>query len=101
MRTRALHRRYGRAHPATIKVLGRDYTVSTKTNERYPKEGVIYVLTGARGAKYATVRNKPHPEQMFLVHEGSGASRGRKFGIPAGFEGVWLTDKNGTLEVLR
>jgi hypothetical protein len=94
-RGRALHRRYGRSHPATIKILGRDYSVDTRPNTRHPEEGVVYVLTGKRGAKYATMRNKPRPEHMFLAH----AERG--FGIPAGFEGVWLTDKNGTLEVLR
>lgn len=93
--SKALRRRYGRSHPSTIKVLGRDYAVSTRTSTRHPEEGVIYELRGVRGAKYATVRNKNHPHQMFLVHDGRG------FGIPAGFDGVWLSDEGGTLRVIR
>ena len=79
----------------TVRINGRDYEVAQRDGSHPLDRGTIYSLTGKRGAKYATCRNVNHPEQMFLVHDGRG------FGIPHGFEGVWLTDKNGTLEVLR
>ena len=70
---------------ATIRVDGREFTVSTRTS---PVDGrVIYTLHGKRGARYTTLRNVPNPELMLL------------FGT-RGAPNVWLTDKKGTLEAL-
>jgi len=74
-----------------IRVNGRDFTV-TEIREGKGKDAgrPVYILSGKRGAKYATCRNVNHPEMMFLVSE-------RGFGIPAGWERVWLTDASGAL----
>ncbi len=94
-RSHALLRRYGHSASHTVRIFGRDYAVSIRQGKHPLDQGVVYLLTGKRGAKYATVRNKHHPDKMFLVHSERG------FGIPAGFEGVWLSDQSGTLEVIR
>ena len=68
-----------------IKVNGREYTVTTQT----AKNGELqYVLTGKRNAVYATMRNVKNPHLMFLVTPNLANKT------------IWLTDKNGTLEVL-
>jgi len=58
------------------------------------KEGRRYILTGKRGAVYGTMRNRNQPHMMFVITL-------RGFGIAAGFEGAWLTDKDGSLQVVR
>jgi len=57
------------------------------------KAGENYALTGQRGARYVTMRNKKNPQIMFLVNL-------RGFGIPAGFENVYLSDADGELKVV-
>ncbi len=62
-----------------------------------PRKGtteIQYILRGARGATYGTMRNYNQPALMALVN-------GRGFGMAPGFDGVWLTDVNGRLEVVR
>jgi hypothetical protein len=54
---------------------------------------VVYTLKGARGAEYFTMRNVNKPHMMFICNA-------RKFGMAPGFQGTWLTDKNGKLEVV-
>lgn len=75
----------------SIKIGRRDFVVVEQGDD--DKGRPIYILQGKRGAKYGTCRTVLHPEYMFLVH----ASGGRGFGIPAGYEKVWLTDKDGDL----
>lgn len=73
---------------ASITILGREYAIERKPDK---DERIVYWLTGARGAHYFTMRNQAHPECMFL-------GNARRFGIA--LDGVWLTDRNGVLEVL-
>jgi hypothetical protein len=56
------------------------------------REGPVYWLHGPRGALLFTMRNVPHPDRMFLVN-GHGFTRK----APR----TWLTDRDGTLAVLR
>ena len=75
---------------AAIAIGRRTFTVTTRTD----REGRIqYVLTGARGAVYVTIRNAHRPEHMFLIDA-------RGFGLAKGYEGQWFTDANGELERL-
>ena len=60
-------------------------TIDRETGEVYRR----YELVGKRGAKYYTVRNVPSPELMFVV-----PARG----FSPVLDGVWLTDRSGTLE---
>lgn len=63
------------------------------TQERLHEGRPVYELRGPRGAHYFTMRNHWKPELMFLCN-------GRRCGLAKGLaEGVWLTDKNGKLEV--
>lgn len=85
---------------AATNLVGQTVTIGrrvfTVTEQSDAKHGPIFIMKGVRGATYGTVRNVNRPWMMFLVHAGTG----RGFGIPAGYEGVWLTDRNGSLEVL-
>jgi hypothetical protein len=77
---------------AAIRVNGRDFII-TEIRDGKGKHDAgrpVYILSGKRGARYATCRNVHHPDMMFLVTE-------RGFGIPAGWENVWLTDASGAL----
>jgi hypothetical protein len=67
-----------------------EFDVTSETSEKY---GAWYTLRGKRGATYSTLRNAHRPELMFLCDA-------RNFGPVHAFIGVWLTDKNGTLEVV-
>lgn len=51
----------------------------------------VYQLTGKRGARYFTMRNYKQPDYMFVVNLNGGTTP---------FDGKWLTDKNGKLEVI-
>lgn len=51
-----------------------------------------YDLRGPRGAHYRTCRNAVFPDRMFLVHV-------KRFGVA--LDGTWLSDKDGTLKVLK
>lgn len=77
---------------ATIQINGRDFQVAEEGIARDGRKQ--YVLAGKRGARYGTMRNAHNPDIMFLIDL-------RGFGIPAGFVGVFLTDRNGHLEVAR
>ncbi len=79
----------------TLKVQGRDYTVEKLDPLRDEEAPFRYVLRGKRGAHYTTMRNANNRHMMFLVHAGKG------FGIPAAMDGVWLSDKDGTLKEVR
>lgn len=80
--------------PDTITIRGREYTVEKVLNDRgeFKDDRVKYKITGKRGAVYYTMRNVPNPKLMFVVPE--------KFTVGT-MEGVWLTDADGKLEVLR
>lgn len=69
----------------TITVLGREYTVETTGIDQSP-----YTLRGSRGAEYWLFRNKPNPAMLFAIS---------KKGLRLPFDGVWFTDKDGTLRV--
>jgi hypothetical protein len=73
----------------TITIGRREYAVSTQTAQNGELQ---YILTGKRGAVYGTMRNVKRPEMMFLIDC-------RGFG-PVGKRVLWLTDKNGRLEVV-
>ncbi len=73
----------------TITVCGREFSVTQDVTSFGEKR---YILTGKRGAVYATMRNRNRPEMMFLF---SGKGRGL-----CSLGEVWLTDKNGALEVV-
>ena len=73
-----------------ITIRGRTFSV-----ESVEVRGVTqYALKGARGASYATLRNSTKPSNLFLIDR-------RGFGIPATMQGVWLSDEDGTLKVVR
>lgn len=75
----------------TIAIGRLTYTVTTET----AKNGeLVYLLTGKRGAVYATMRNARTPSRMFLI------GAGKTFSGPFGKKTVWLTDASGSLEVL-
>jgi hypothetical protein len=86
-------RRSGNQTPPTLTIRGRSYRVET-TLDKKDEKLLRYILHGARGAKYSTMRNLPHPDRMFIVNE-------RGFGVASVMDGVWLTDKDGTLRVLQ
>lgn len=81
-----------RGLPPTITINGRTYGVEVLP-DREQMQRPVYRLTGARGADYTTMRVVPKPDQMFLFSTRKGL---RVDPLP----GVWLTDRNGTLEVL-
>lgn len=83
----------------TITIKGRTFTVEVIPPDEAMEEGrPAYRLTGPRGASYSTFRNVPNPDLMFLV--GFGKSRHGGFTPnPLGGD-VWLTDKDGTLELV-
>lgn len=66
----------------SITIEGRKFEV-TKDRDQY-------VLTGTRGARYRTLRNRPKPHLLYLVND-------KDWTMHA--PGVWLTDEKGTLEV--
>lgn len=77
----------------SITIRGRKYTVEVLPPDSLNPTRPSYRITGTRNAKYYTVRNRPHPELMFLIREGS---------LGQGALGnVWLTDKDGTLQEAR
>lgn len=80
----------------TIRLRGRDYSVNktTRTISAGSRKGeteVVYVLTGARGAMFTTMRNMHRPDRMFLV---SSALRSNTL------QNVWLSDASGELVVI-
>jgi hypothetical protein len=75
-----------------ITIRGRKYAVEQLPADKLDEGRVVYKLTGARGAIYYTIRNRPNPTMMFLMREGTG------FGA---MKDVWLTDKDGTLREAR
>jgi hypothetical protein len=66
-----------------IAIGGREYRVA--------KDGDGYLLTGARGARYRTLRSLNRPGRLYLYNV-----RNWTWSAPQ----VWLTDANGKLEVL-
>lgn len=70
--------------------IGRNkFSVSSQLS---PRGELRYTLRGKRGAIYVTYRRPTQPHLMFLCHESD-------LSVPAGYEGVWLTDKDGDLRV--
>lgn len=53
----------------------------------------IYTLTGKRGACYVTMRNVHDPHMMVVYNSRN------IHGTCGALEGVWLTDRNGHLEI--
>lgn len=62
-----------------------------KRPDRFDSTRPMYVLRGPKGAVYCTARNRRQPECMFLINM-------RRFAVV--FDGVWLTDRSGSLEVM-
>lgn len=75
-----------------ITVHGRQFRVERVAGSDLDEGRCAYLLHGARGARYRTIRNKPNPNFMFLVND-----RGWTMGAPD----VWLTDAGGPLRVRR
>lgn len=75
-----------------LTINGREFEVTVSTMLD-PDRRRAYELRGKRGASYYTMRNVPNPDLMFVVNV--------TFTKSTGLEGVWLTDKNGVLEVVR
>ena len=73
-----------------ITIRGRTFTVESSEVRGVPQ----YTLKGVRGASYATMRNAKTPSNLFLIDA-------RGFGIPATMLGVWLSDADGALKVVR
>ena len=73
-----------------IAIRGKEFQVETGNNDRNGQ--ISYTLTGKRGAKYGTMRNRAQPNFMFIINL-------RGFGMAPGYDGVWLTDANGQLEI--
>lgn len=76
-----------------IVIRGRPYKVTRAASTRVGETPFVYTLTGRRGASYRTTRNEPKPDMMFLLDN-------RGFGIPSVMDGVWLSDKDGSLKVV-
>lgn len=74
----------------TITIRGRDYEVAAHP-DAVEGEGTTYVITGKRGHKWYTCRNKPKPHMMFLLPES---------GFTKTMDRVWLSDQHGNLEVV-
>ncbi len=78
-----------------ITIRGRKFTVDfTIRNGIDGKETRVFKLLGPRGAHYFTMKNI-HTGLHFVVN----AKATRSSGLP--FDGVWLRDNNGVLEVAR
>jgi hypothetical protein len=77
----------------TLKIGRLEFTVTSEKKVQFGQEVVVYTLKGQRGAEYFTMRNAHKPHMMFL-------GNARKFGPASQFQGTWLTDKNGKLEVV-
>ena len=71
-----------------IKIKNSYYTVTSQWSKGLGE--VQYILTGKRGAIYGTMRILNKRDTMFLVN----ATRA------SNAPDVWLTDKNGKLEVI-
>ena len=76
--------------PEEVQIRGRTYTVEVVPDD----EGPRYVLRGPRGANYTTMRNVNTPHMMFLVNA-------RNFTASSVTDGIWLSDKDGSLKVVR
>lgn len=74
-----------------IKIKGREYTVEKRP---CPDEGSVYYVTGKKGNRWFTLRNQNYPDMMFLMPENPVASTKT-------MQGVWLSDRTGTLEVVE
>lgn len=95
--TRVKRRRTGRDPDRGIKKIvlrGRTYDVAVREriNRDTGEVTYTYVLTGKRGAQFATIRNEHHPDRMFIVPYR---------GFNPELKGVWLSDDGGYLKVLR
>lgn len=68
-------------------------TFDVVSQEGEPDEGkkTFYHLTGKRGARWFTMRNKNNPDLMFLVNGKSMKS----------MKNIWLTDKEGFLDLAK
>lgn len=78
----------------TLQIRGKDYSVQVEAISQHNEKGVTYWLTGRRGAKYYTVRNRVDLTKMFIVPENF--LRGFKT-----LDGVWLTDEGGELKIIK
>ncbi len=76
-----------------ITINGREYTAEVARND--PNGRTVYSLKGIRGAEYFTMRSVAQPTDMFVV------SKKLLSVTTHGLRDVWLTDRNGTLEVVR
>lgn len=68
----------------SVKIEGIEYQVEKQEDK--------YLLHGPRGARYFTMRNVNRPNHMFLIND-----RGFTKKAP----GVWLSDADGSLRVIR
>lgn len=68
----------------SITIEGRDFTIE--------QSGDDYILKGARGARYRTMRNANRADLMFLVNAKNWLQDAPD---------VWLTDRSGKLELIR
>lgn len=71
----------------TVTIGQTTYTVTETDNKHVP-----YELHGPRGAHYGLMRNVPRPHMLFLFN-----MKNFTKSAPA----AWLTDKDGTLKVVR
>jgi hypothetical protein len=75
----------------TIRVEGRTYqVVKLPDADVHESNRPGYLLTGARGARYRTLRNQPRPHLLYLINARDWTRSAPK---------SWLTDKRGYLEV--
>lgn len=70
-------------------IRGRKYQF--EQDEQLYKGRPRYILTSAKGKKWFTVRNVPKPDMLFLI----------SLNMSKTLERVWLTDKDGKLEVIK
>lgn len=78
----------------TICIRGREFTITNETKVVLGREEVVYTLNGPKGASYYTMRTRSDLTLMFVCNH-------RSFGIASTMKGVWITDKNGKLEVVK
>ncbi len=77
----------------TLKIGTLEFSVTSEEKMVMGRKEVVYSLKGKRGAQYFTMRNAHKTEMMFVCNA-------RKFGAASQFQGIWLTDKDGTLKVV-
>ncbi len=72
--------------------IGRTIYEVLQEDDPEDSRGPRYILTGPRGAQYATIRTAYDPHRMFLINYKNWVKTSPD---------AWFTDRNGQLELLN